>query len=76
MTTKDQLTLIVEKIERLEDERRDIADLIKDAYAEAKGNGFDTTALRKVIAMRRKDADQRAEEEAMLEAYMAALGML
>lgn len=76
MTTKDQLTLIVEKIERLEAERRDIADLIKEAYAEAKGNGFDTTALRKVIAMRRKDADQRAEEEAMLETYMAALGML
>lgn len=73
---RDQLKSIIERIERLEEEKKAIADDIKDVYAEAKGNGFDTAALRKIISLRKKDVDQRREEEAVLELYMHALGML
>lgn len=77
-TTKvaaDQLRTIVERIERLDEERREVAEQIKEVYAEAKGNGFDTKTLRKVVALRKKDPNERSEEEAMLDLYMHALGM-
>jgi uncharacterized protein (UPF0335 family) len=73
---KDQLKAIVERIERLEEEKKAIADDIKDVYAEAKGNGYDVKALRKIIRLRKQDKDERAEEEAILETYMHALGMI
>lgn len=70
-----QLRAIVERIERLEEEKREVAEQVKEAYAEAKGNGFDVPTLRTVIAARRKSADARAEAEAMLDLYLDALGM-
>ena len=72
---QSQLRGLVERIERLEEEKKTIAGDIKEVYAEAKGNGFDTKVLRKVIALRRKDQAERQEEEAMLDVYLAALGM-
>ena len=72
----DQLRTIVERIERLEEEKKEIADQIKEVYAEAKGNGFDTKALRRIITLRKKPAEEREEEEAMLDLYLSALGML
>jgi uncharacterized protein (UPF0335 family) len=74
--TNGQLKAIVERIERLEAEKATIAGEIKEVYAEAKANGFDTKILRKVIAMRKKEAAAREEEQAMLDVYLAALGML
>lgn len=71
-----QLKSIVERIERLEEEKKTIAGDIKEVYAEAKANGFDTKILRKVISLRKKDAAEREEEESMLDVYMAALGMI
>lgn len=71
-----QLRSIVERIERLEEEKTAIAADIKEVYAEAKGNGFDTKVLRKIVRMRKIDRAEREEEEAILEVYMAALGML
>jgi uncharacterized protein (UPF0335 family) len=73
---KDQLRAFVERIERLEEEKKGISDDIKDVYAEAKGNGFDTKALRVVVRLRKQDKDERAEQEAILETYLHALGML
>jgi uncharacterized protein (UPF0335 family) len=73
---KDQLKAFVERIERLEEEKKVIADDIKDVYAEAKGNGYDTKALRVVVRMRKQDSDERKEQEAILETYLQALGML
>uniref|UniRef100_UPI000E558785 UPF0335 protein ASE63_04290 n=1 Tax=Bosea sp. Root381 TaxID=1736524 RepID=UPI000E558785 len=70
----DQLKSIVERIERLEEEKKTIADDIKEVYAEAKGNGYDVKVMRKVIAMRKRDANERAEEEAILDLYMQAVG--
>ena len=70
-----QLKALVERIERLEEEKKTIAADIKEVYAEAKANGFDTKILRKVIALRKKDADERQEEEALLDVYLSALGM-
>ncbi len=72
----DQLRTIVERIERLEDEKKDVAEQIKEVYAEAKANGFDTKTLRKVVSLRKKSQDERSEEEAMLDLYLSALGML
>jgi uncharacterized protein (UPF0335 family) len=69
-----QLRTIVERIERLEEEKKTIAADIKEVYAEAKGNGFDTKVLRKVISLRKKDAQELQEEEAMIDVYLAALG--
>lgn len=74
--TNNQLQSIVERIEKLEDDRALLAGDIKEIYAEAKGNGFDPKIIRKIIAMRKKDAETRAEEEELLATYMAALGML
>ena len=74
--TNNQLKSIVDRIERLEDDKSAIALDIKDVYAEAKGNGFDTKIIRKIIAMRKKDQRAIAEEQALLDTYMQALGML
>lgn len=71
-----QLRAVVERIERLEEEKAEISGQIKEVYAEAKANGFDTKTLRKVIAARKKSADERQEEEALLDLYLSALGML
>ena len=71
-----QLKAVVERIERLEDEKSTIAGDIRDVYKEAKGNGYDVKALRAVIRLRKQDADERREHEAILETYMHALGML
>jgi len=73
---KDQLRAIVERIEHLEEEKKAISDDIRDVYAEAKGNGYDVTALRTVIRLRKQDKDERAEQEAILETYLHALGMI
>jgi len=73
---KDHLKAFVERIERLEEEKKTISDDIRDVYAEAKANGFDTKALRVVIRMRKEDADERKEHEAILETDLHALGMI
>lgn len=73
---KDQLRAIVERIERLEEEKAVIASDIRDVYAEAKGNGYDVKALRTIVRLRKQDAGERAEQETILETYMQALGML
>jgi uncharacterized protein (UPF0335 family) len=70
-----QLRSFVERIERLEEEKKGIADDIRDVFAEAKGNGYDTKVMRQVIRLRKKDAAERQEEEALLDLYMHALGM-
>lgn len=72
---KDQLKSFVERIERLEEEKKALADDIRDVYAEAKGNGFDVKALRTVVRLRKQDSQERQEQEAILETYMNALGM-
>lgn len=72
----DQLRSIVERIERLEEEKAGLAADIRDVYAEAKGNGYDVAALREVIRLRKQDKDERAEQEAILDTYLHALGML
>ncbi len=71
----DQLKSIVERIERLEEEKKTIADDIKEVYAEAKGSGYDVKVLRKAVAIRKRDADERAEEEAILQLYLDTLGV-
>ena len=73
---KDHLKAFVERIERLEEEKKTIADDIRDVYAEAKGTGFDVKALRTIVRLRKQDIDERKEQEAILETYMHALGML
>jgi uncharacterized protein (UPF0335 family) len=70
------LRAFIERIEKLEEEKRAIADDIKDVYGEAKGTGFDPKILRKIVSLRRQDKAKREEEEAILELYMSALGML
>jgi uncharacterized protein (UPF0335 family) len=73
---KDQLKAIVERIEHLEEEKKAISDDIRDVYAEAKGNGYDVRTLRTVVRLRKQDKDERAEQEAILETYLHALGMI
>ncbi len=73
---KDHLKAFVERIERLEEEKKALADDIRDVYGEAKSMGFDIKALRTIIRMRKEDNDERKEHEAILETYMLALGML
>jgi uncharacterized protein (UPF0335 family) len=73
---KDQLKAFIERVERLEEEKKTISDDIKDVYAEAKANGFDVKALRVIVRLRKQDSDERKEHEAILETYMHALGML
>lgn len=75
----DQLKAIVERIERLEEDKKTISDDIRDVYAEAKGNGYEVKALRRIVRLRRLDGPQRAahdEVESIVETYMQALGML
>lgn len=73
---KDHLKAFVERVERLEEEKKAIADDVRDVYAEAKANGFDVKALRTVVKLRKLDVNERKEQEAVLETYMHALGML
>ena len=70
-----QLRTIISRIERLEEEKKTIAGDIKEVYAEAKGNGFDTKIIRKVIAIRKLDAGDLQEQESMIDVYLAAMGM-
>lgn len=72
---KEQLKSFIERIERLEEEKATIVQDIKDVFAEAKGTGFDVTALREILRIRKQDADQRAEHEAIVDLYLQALGM-
>ncbi|SFO64859.1 Uncharacterized conserved protein, UPF0335 family [Cohaesibacter marisflavi] len=71
----DQLRAFVERIERLEEEKKAISDDIKDVYAEAKGNGYDVKVMRQVVRMRKQDSNERQEMEALLDLYLHALGM-
>ena len=73
---KDLIRSVVERVEKLEEEKKAISDDIKDVYTEAKGNGLDVKALRAVVRLRRQDADERAEQEAILETYLHAMGMV
>lgn len=73
---REKLRLTVERIERLEEEKKEVAEQIKEVYGEAKALGYDTKALRTVIKLRKQDRDERAEQEAILEVYMDALGEL
>jgi uncharacterized protein (UPF0335 family) len=72
---QDQIKAFIERIERLEEEKAAIAGDIKEVYAEAKGNGFDTKVLRKIVSIRKQDHAERMEQEALLELYLTALGM-
>jgi uncharacterized protein (UPF0335 family) len=72
----NQLTSITERINRLEDDKKAIADDIRDVYAEAKGNGFNPKALRVIVRKQRQDAKKAAELEADVQAYMVAMGMV
>ena len=73
---RDQLRAFVERIERLEEEKKAISDDIKEVYAEAKGNGFDTKVMRQLVRIRKQDRSERQEQEAILDLYMHALGMV
>ncbi|AZL57463.1 DUF2312 domain-containing protein [Tabrizicola piscis] len=73
--TADELRQFIERFEQLESEKKDVADQQKELMAEAKGRGYDTRVLRKVVAIRKRKPDELAEEEAVLELYKAALGM-
>ena len=73
---RDQLRSIVERIERLEEEKKAISDDIKDVFGEAKANGFDTKVLRQVIRLRKQDKAERQEQDAVRDLYLQALGML
>ena len=73
---KDQLKSIIERIEKLEEEKKAISDAIRDVYAEAKANGFDVKALRTIVRLRKIEPTEREEQDAILETYMHALGML
>lgn len=73
--TGEELRQFIERIERLEIEKKDIADQIKEVMAEIKGRGYDTKAVRAIVSIRKRDADDVAEEEAVLEMYKEALGM-
>ena len=73
---REQLRAFVERIERLEEQKKEIGDDIRDVYAEAKGNGFDVKVMRQIVRIRKTDAAQREEEEAIRDLYLTALGML
>lgn len=72
----DQLKSIIGRVEKLEEEKTAIGADIRDVFAEAKGNGFDVKAIRQIIKLRKMDAQEREEQETMLDTYMRALGML
>ena len=73
--TADELRQFIERVEQLEAEKADIAEQIKEVMAEAKGRGYDTKVLRKIVSLRKRDKDDVAEEEAILDLYKRALGM-
>jgi uncharacterized protein (UPF0335 family) len=73
--TADELRQFIERFEQLESEKKDVSEQQKELMAEAKGRGYDTKVMRKVIAMRKRKPDELAEEEAVLELYKTALGM-
>lgn len=73
--TAQQLKAFIERIERLEEEKKNIADDIKDVYAEAKGNGFDTKVIRKIVSIRKQDVNERKEQDEILSLYLQAIGM-
>jgi uncharacterized protein (UPF0335 family) len=73
-TAQGQLKSIIERVERLEQEKAEVAEQIKEVFAEAKGNGFDTKILRKVVRIRKQDRAKRMEEEAILDLYLSAIG--
>ena len=72
---KDQLKSLVERVERLEEEKTALSGDIREVYAEAKGHGFDTKIMRKVVALRKLDSGEREEQDSLLDLYMSALGM-
>jgi len=72
---KDQLKAFVERIERLEEEKKATSDDIRDVYAEAKGTGFDTKALRTIVRLRKLNTDERREQQEVLDTYLHAMGM-
>lgn len=76
MSSNNQLKSLIERIERLEEERAVLANDVKEVFSEAKSNGFDPKIIKKVLALRKTDAAKRAEEQALLSVYMDALGML
>lgn len=73
--TGERLRSFVERIERLEEEKKEVADQIKEVFAELKAEGFDTTAVRAIVRRRKQDPDTVAEQEAVIELYLSALGM-
>ena len=73
--TGEQLKSFIERIERLEEEKKALSDDIREVYAEAKGNGFDTKIIRQIIRLRKMDASDRAEQEELLDLYKNAIGM-
>lgn len=73
--TADELRQIIEQVEQLDAEKRDVAEQIKEALAEAKGRGYDTKVIKKIIALRKRKADDIAEEQALLDLYLGALGL-
>ncbi|RPF71643.1 DUF2312 domain-containing protein [Aurantiacibacter spongiae] len=73
--TDDRLRLLIERIERLEEEKKGIADDIRDVYSEAKAVGYDTKIMRQIVRLRKMDANDRSEQEMILDTYKAALGM-
>lgn len=73
--TGEELLQFIERLEQLDSERKSVGDQIKEVFAEAKGRGFDTKVMKKIIALRKRPADDIAEEEAVLEMYKAAIGM-
>ena len=72
---RDQLKAFIERVERLEEEKKALSDDIRDVYAEAKDNGFDVKALRTIVRLRKMEATEREEQQAILDTYMHALGM-
>jgi len=73
---RDQLRAFIERIERLEEEKKAISEDIKEVYGEAKGTGFDAKIIRQIVRIRKLDASERLEQEALLDTYMHALGMI
>ena len=74
-TTDDRLRLLIERVERLEEEKKGIADDIRDTYAEAKAVGYDAKIMRQIVRLRKMNKDDRAEMEMLLDTYKAALGL-
>ena len=76
LAADERLRLLIERIERLEEEKKGVADDIKDVYAEAKAVGYDAPTMRKIVKLRKMNPDDRKEQEAILETYMIAMGLV